>query len=382
MNSIKLSIKIFLSYIIDLILKPSKIIGPNSILLLRIDAIGDYVVFRNFIEVLSKSKKYTNYKITMVGNVAWKSLAEEFDSEFVEQFIWIDTVRFTREPFYRYQMLNKITSKGYSFVINSTYSRYFLLDDAIVKNTFADKKIGSIGDLSNLKQWQKNISDKYYHQLIPAKNDIIFEFYRHKEFFSTLLEENINLDRPEIQLKKKELSIPNIESKYAILFIGASKHFRKWPIEKFVKIGEYLKNKYGYSIVLCGAPSDLNDSTKFKNLAAYKYVDLVGKTSLIDLMYIIKNGNLMITNETSAPHFAVALKMKNIFVIYNGNHFKRFTPYPPEICDSYYPVYHPEIEKDLEKYKYISNSYGYESQLDIGQISTTQVKKKLLELLH
>ena len=46
----------------------------NSLLLFRVDAIGDFILFRNFIEVLSQSRKYSNFDITLLGNVLWKDL--------------------------------------------------------------------------------------------------------------------------------------------------------------------------------------------------------------------------------------------------------------------------------------------------------------------
>ncbi len=85
----------------------------------------------------------------------------------------------------------------------------------------------------------------------------------------------------------------------------------------------------------------------------------------------------MIANETSAPHFAIALEMTNVFVISNGNHYGRFTPYPKEISKNYHVIYHPVIEKDLEDYKKLSTSYGFGSSVDINEISAQSVIKKL-----
>ncbi len=209
----------------------------------------------------------------------------------------------------------------------------------------------------------------------------MFEFYRNKEFFENLLEVKLNIAKPHIFLKSKKLKF-ELPKKYAILFIGGSSRFRKWNIESFAKVGKYLKNNYGYEIVLCGAPSDSKDAIEFAKYFKDDYVDLVGKTSLVDLLYIIYNGNLMIANETSAPHFAVALEMINIFVLYNGNHYGRFTPYPKEIISNYYPIYHPEIEKDFDNYRVLSNRYGYSSKLDINEITPKMVIKKIDKVLN
>ena len=368
-------LKLIIYYIVSLLVFSSKEIKPKSILLIRLDAIGDYVLFRNFIKVLKEGEKYKDYKITLLGNSAWKSLSEELDCEYVNEFIWLDRNKFSKDFVYRYKKLKEITACGYEVVLSPVYSREFFVGDNIVKLVNANEKIGSIGDTSNIRVWQKNISDKYYTKLVSAKDELMFEFSRNKEFFENLLEIKVNIKKPTILLKEKKLSF-ELPQKYAILFIGASSSFRKWNIERFARVGEYLKEKHGYEIVLCGAPSDSEDATKFKNNFMGEYIDLVGKTSLVDLLYVIYNGNIIIANETSAPHFAVALEMTNIFVIYNGNHYGRFTPYPKDVSENYHVIYHPKIEKDLDDYEKLSNSYGFGSSLDINEISTSNFIKK------
>ena len=223
-------------------------------------------------------------------------------------------------------------------------------------------------------------TDKYYDILVPAKDELMFEFDRNREFFENILDAKLDIKKPHIDLNPKKLSF-KLPEKYAILFIGASASFRKWNIEGFPKIGEYLKVEHGYEIVLCGALSDVEDALRFKEYFDGSYIDLVGKTSLLELLHVIYNGNLMIANETSAPHFAVALEMTNVFVISNGNHYGRFTPYPKEVSENYHVIYHPEIEKDLDDYKKLSNNYGFGSDLDINEISFDMVKYKIDETL-
>jgi len=379
-SKLKTLIKFIIYYFIKLNIVPAKEIVPKSILLVRLDAIGDYVLFRNFIKVLKESEKYKDYKITLLGNSAWKSLSEELDAEYVNDFIWLDRNKFNKDFVYRYKKLKEIMACGYEVVLSPVYSREFFFGDAIVKLVHANEKIGSIGDTSNIQIWQKKISDSYYTKLISAKDEPIFEFSRNKEFFENFLHVRLDIKKPHIDLKSKKLPF-KLPQKYAILFIGASSSFRKWNIERFARVGEYLKEKHGYEIVLCGAPSDSEDATKFKNNFMGEYIDLVGKTSLVDLLYVIYNGNIIIANETSAPHFAVALEMTNIFVIYNGNHYGRFTPYPKDVSENYHVIYHPKIEKDLDDYEKLSNSYGFGSDLNIDDITKEMVIGKINSII-
>lgn len=343
----------------------------KSILIIRLDAIGDYILFRNFIELLKNSYEYHDYKITLLGNSTWQSLATELDSEYIDEFIWIDINKFhSRNLCYRLKKLKQIISKHYEIMLHPVYSRFFWVEENIIKFISADKKIGSVGNLSNITIQEKIISDGYYTSLIESKNDIIFEFYRNKEFFEKVLKTEFSIKKPFINLKEKNYF--NFTESYALLFIGASTKFRKWSILNFVKVAEYLRN-LGLKIVLCGGINEKEDAYQFQSSFTYDYIDLVGRTSLVDMLYIIKGSKIVVSNETSIPHFAVALNIKNIFVIYNGNHFGRFVPYPQEITNDYHVIYHPEIEKDLDNYKAISNNHEYTNYLDINDISYCKV---------
>jgi len=374
-------IRIFVYGVVDFFIHSQNTARNKTLLLIRLDAIGDYVLFRNFIEILQKSTKYKDYKITLLGNIVWKELAVALDSEYIDTFIWLDRKKFEKNLFYRYKKLKEINAHGYEIILNPVYSREFYYGDWITRIVYAKEKIASMSDLSNIKIWQKCISNKYYTQLISARQDILFEFYRNREFIEQLLNEQIDVKRPSINITKIRTDI-TLPTNYAILFLGASASYRKWSIPNFVKVAEYLQSNYQMNIVLAGGRMDIDDAKEFKLL--YKgenLYDFVGKTNLIELLKIIHNGNFMVTNETSAPHFSIALETTETLVIFNGNHFGRFTPYPKEISKIYHVVYHPEIEKDLVNYQYVSNSYGFKSQLNISEISVKSVIKKIDEVL-
>jgi len=386
MKVIKLILQFFLLELINvavLVQKSNNKISDRSILIIRLDAIGDYILFRNFIKILKENVKYRDYKVTLVGNIRCMELAQYLDSDYVDKFILIDPVKFHKNLIYRYIELRKITSLGSEIVINPVWSRTYDMD-CVVKVINAKEKIGFKGDLSNINPLIKRISDRYYTYLIDGENNIIFEFYRNKEFFEKLLGYEIKIKKPHIENKKntsqrvKELKDLN----YCVLFIGASADFRKWGIENFAKVAEYLKQNYNYEIILCGGVEDVEKTIDFEKIYGRDYRNLVGKTSLIDMIEILSVAKLVITTETFTHHLAVALNVKKIIVISNGNHFGRFVPYPKEIWENHYTVFNPEIEKDLIKYEKLSNRYGYGSNLDINEITADRVIKEIDKILY
>jgi len=89
---------------------------------------------------------------------------------------------------------------------------------------------------------------------------------------------------------------------------------------------------------------------------------------------VFSNSKLILSNETCAPHCAVALDVENLFVISNGNHYGRFVPYPKSITENYHTIFHPKIDHNQDNDDYLQSMYGSGSDLDINEISEQRVK--------
>jgi len=379
---IKKCLKYLFFKIIDFfVIKENRRIQPNTLLLVRLDAIGDYVLFRNFIEILKRSNKYKKYKITLCGNIAWKDLTENYDKNFIDNFIWIDRRKFIRNPIYRFKKLRHISRYGFKVAIQPTYSREFYYGDTIIKASGAKERIGSEGDLSNITKWQKKISDKYYTILVPATEESIFEFFRNKEFFEYILEEKIKLNRPNFKINKEAVKI-SIYNPYIVIFPGAGAKYRRWQSHKFAEVANYIYKKYRCNIVIAGSKTDriLAEDIKKKS-ENINIINLTGKITLTQLVHIIKNAKILISNETVAVHIAAAVGTKTI-CISTGFRFGRFDPYPEEIFNKIIYVYPDVIQKRIYDYKYLIEKYRYSLPLStIDTIPVYKVKESISNLM-
>jgi hypothetical protein len=77
-------------------------LSPNTLpgkrlLIIRLDDIGDYLLFRNSLNIYKKSPKWAGYKITLLGNQAWKSLYEHLDEGATDSNIWVNKNNFFKE---------------------------------------------------------------------------------------------------------------------------------------------------------------------------------------------------------------------------------------------------------------------------------------------
>jgi ADP-heptose:LPS heptosyltransferase len=371
--------KAIVYYLVDSLVRSNSPRPPDTLLLIRTDAIGDYVLFRNFIEITKKSEKYKHYRITLVGNIAWKELSIEFDDQFVDEFIWVDISKFKKNLCYRYSTLKRVTGTGYDVLINSMYSREFYTSETITKHVSANTKIASAGDTSNLSLSQKRICDQFYDDLVPVKRATMFEFYRNRDFFQTMLNENMEIEKPVIRLAEKKMNI-GLPDSFTTLFIGGSTIKKKWSAQNFAKVAHHLKHVRGEEIVLCGGPADRVIANEFSNHFPGHYLDLVGKTSMVELLYVLERAALIVSNDTVAPHFAASLGKANILVLYSGVHAGRFIPYPQAIVSNFKVVYHPEIAENLLEYTKISNSAGYVNNFDINEIDTRDVIREVTNI--
>ncbi|MEJ2617263.1 MAG: hypothetical protein P8Z35_20095, partial [Ignavibacteriaceae bacterium] len=230
---------------------------PGSILIIRLDAIGDYVLFRNFIKILKESTKYKNYKITLCGNIAWKELAENLDKDVVENFIWINRKNFYGNLIYKYRILKQIHNSGFEIAVETTYSREILFGDEIIKVSGAVERIGNTGSLDKHAKWKRNLfSDKWYTKLIRSKENNLFEFYRNKEFFSNILETNTEIKKPSIDVSDIYFTKLS-DKKYIVLFPGGSSQKRRWDINNFLEIARYILDNSDYYIIIDGSKKEI-----------------------------------------------------------------------------------------------------------------------------
>ncbi|HOD40606.1 MAG TPA: hypothetical protein PKL57_08610, partial [Candidatus Wallbacteria bacterium] len=142
---------------------------PKSLMIVKLDGIGDYVLFRNFIEILRKDERYKGYKFTLCASLAVKSLACETERDTIDEFIWVDNKRFYSNYFYRFRVLRDILRKGFEIVIHPTYSREYIADK-IVKASKAPVRIGNAGDSVNVAAGLKAEFDGYYTGLVNTES--------------------------------------------------------------------------------------------------------------------------------------------------------------------------------------------------------------------
>ncbi len=385
MNIYFIKVRNFFHYIIfviiDLILHFRKIKVKNkTLLIIRLDAIGDYILIRNYFRLFREDEKYQHSKITLCGNSIWKDIAEEMDKDVFNEFIWMDRKKFRSNIIYKYRFLKNINKRGFETVIDTTYSRELLFGDSIVRASRAINRIGCTGSLDSYASWKRKLlTDSYYTILFPSSKENLFEFERNREFFSYLFNKKVDLIKPELNPEKIN---PYINyGNYVVIFPGAQNDYRKWSSVNYREVSSFLLMESDFKIIVAGAESDYEAAQEIlADLSSERTINMAGKTNLLQFIKLIADSKFVISNDSVAVHIAAATNVPFI-CISNGNHFGRFHPYPANIFDKGNYIYPEEIMNNLDRPEMLSREYRFSSDLDINSISAEQIKKMIKKIL-
>jgi ADP-heptose:LPS heptosyltransferase len=344
--------------------KKSSEIKKKTLLLLRLDSIGDYILFRNYIELLKTSGPYKDYSITLCGNSWWKELSENLDNKFIDEFMWVDYKSMLNLE-YKSKIIKSIHQKGFEVLIHPTYSRDFIGDE-IVKWSGAKERIGYDGDLVNLSLEQKEWNNKHYTKLIPSTEIFEFEFFRNQYFFEQILANKIQLQKPII-------NYPKVLENRVVIFPGAKDDFRRWSPKKFAELCDRLKSDFpNAEFTICGSVSDVGLAKEIIMQSNTVFTDYSGKLNLVELLQVIATAELVISNDSGPFHIAVALG-KRVVCLSNGNNYGRFTPYPESMEVSAEVIYPEELLKFTTEKERLNRFYKHGSVLDINSIEVLDV---------
>lgn len=300
--------------------KPAK-----RILIIKTDAIGDYILFRNFLEEVKTANQYQDYQIDLVGNALWQDLALLYDNMYVSNFFFIRTDILYYQPLNVLKLGWKLFRQNYALVLQPSFTRTFI-NDGFAALTLSKQKVGFKGDLEAIAPKIKKKTDRFYTQLIDLPLSTNFEFERTRFFFETVLQKKINLKAPSLPVRTSTQN-------YIAFCLGAGNHKRSWEARKFLELSDLILQNTTYHIHLLGGPDAAADASFIvKNLVSPRVKNFVQKTTIPEFINAIANAALVICNETSAAHIASACAKKAVSIL-GGGHFERFAPYPTHLIN-------------------------------------------------
>ncbi len=310
-----------------------KISERQKVLIIRLDNIGDFILWLDSFRAYSQIFPPDEYDVTVLGNSVWEELARVNLS--VKEFLFINPNRFCSNLAYRWEIFKQLRKNAFDVVVQARFSKRFALEDAIIRLCGAYQRIGFESHSGSLRQLEERRSRRWYSHLITTSLGDVHELQRNGEFVLSLGgAKDFKISTPKLHISKQQdeeakaiIAEDGIPSDYYVLFIGAAEAGKRWPTDRYIDIGKLLYKRYGWFGVICGGPEDADAGKIILREADVPMRNLAGRTSLNVLAAVIKHAKLLVTNDTLAVHMAAALSIPCVCIL-GGGHFGRFLPYP------------------------------------------------------
>ena len=308
---------------------------PDRVLIVRLDNIGDFVVWLDAAKALTEHYREQGKHVTLLANAVWKNWAS--DLGIFDEVVALEEHRFRRDPSYRYRMARLIRALRYGTAVQTSYTRMLEGGDSLMRLSGATHRLGHEGTFPQGFAKNRSIGDRWYTQLIPIDSALSGEMRTNAAFVRALtgksyrakvvvLQDQLSLELPH------EFSALMAGQPYFVLFPGASFAGRLWPAERYVELASRIYEITGWVGLICGGRSESLQAARMWQTAKSPLFNWVERTDLTQLAAVLAHAKLLIGNETSAVHIAAGVGTPSVCIL-GGGHYGRFVPYDVEVSD-------------------------------------------------
>ncbi|MGX5201229.1 glycosyltransferase family 9 protein [Aliikangiella sp. IMCC44632] len=294
-------------------LPQTKIDQPKSICILRLSAIGD--VCHAVASVQAIQKRWPQVKITwIIGKV---------ELMLVDGLSGVEFIVFDKKAGLRgyLDLAKRLQGREFDILLHMQVALRASLATLCIR---AKEKWGF--DSARAKEGQWLFTNR---QVMPQKSAHVAEGFL--AFAQAVgvdaqyqLSWNMPIEKSTLEWFKQQVSLT---SPYFVIAPAASKAQRNWLPESYAAIAQMARDR-GMQVVICGGPTDME-----KKLAAdiiqnvqSDCINLVGKTTLKQLLVVIKNAHLVLAPDTGPAHMAVTVNTP-VIGLYAHSNPRRTGPY-------------------------------------------------------
>ncbi len=272
---------------------PKKSRSINTILLVKLDEIGDMIYTFHCIEALAE--QYPDAEITV--------LCKPMNSALVAQTGVVKTI----------------------------------VNDIVDLQKKYDLQVDFRGNWSTFKKALFGGCRYYYDRgSIRLRNKFdsgqVHELYTNQDTIKDLFPEDYTWIKPKLHPTTED--VQNVErllvdhdlKHYIVMHCGAREEIRRWPVERFAELISMLYQTYDLKTILIGAPNEVELVDSVCKLTSHAF-SFAGKTNLMELGVLMRKSRLFVGNESGPLHFAV-IEQKPLVALFG-----------PGVKDVFYPLY-------------------------------------------
>lgn len=299
----------------------------RGVAVVRTDNVGDFFVWLNAASRLRHH--YAGQKITLFASELTSSYARTLP--YWDEVVEIPREKFNSSVWQRWKSMLRIRLGRYAIAINPVWYRR-QDGDSLIRASAASTRVGwdHVFELF-VTPAQKKKADLGYTRLLQSSTDEHgSEIERNSEFLDLLTGTNVppTIAAP-VETTGDRHDVLGGRS-YCLLFPGASWFGRRWPAENFAEIGSRIRAEFGWDIVLCGSQDERQICNVIEERIGEGVHNLAGQTTLLELVELVRQAKILVSNETSAVHIAPIVDTPSVCIT-GGGHYGYFVPYPDSV---------------------------------------------------
>ncbi len=305
----------------------------NRILILRLDAIGDFVLFSGALPHLRKM--FPQDEITLALHSAVAPIAEQ--CPYVDNILPIDRARFRSDIEYTHNLTASVRGK-FDVAINTMYTRTEVSDN-IIARTHAPQKIGFECTDKDGAEGRRLQDQIVYTDLIRSSAEWIYEIERYAQLLGQLgIVVSADKVRPELWIQKTERERAEAllkrealqEKKFMIVCPGAGFATKLWSSESFARTADAIAERHGMKVVFIGSTDDRDLVDSIRSQMTHPAITLAGQLGLREFAALTSYAGLYVGLDTAGFHLAWTSGIPTVG-IFGGGHFGRFIPSMPNV---------------------------------------------------
>jgi ADP-heptose:LPS heptosyltransferase len=269
--------------------------------------------------------------LLVCSNVA-HSVAEAYLKP--DRIIALDRGRMRRDPWYRVRNVRAVARAAVRAAIQPAYNREHMIEDALVRASRAQERIGSSGAPMFMTARERTRGDLWYTRLIDEPPDPMHDAERNAAFAAALTGSPPPRLMPRLAHQPRYPDAP--AGGYIVVAGEASEALKSWPSERFTEASLAIAARTGLAVVLVG-------ETKLSRRQADSVVvdlsgltDMLGLTDMHGLISILAHARIVLCNDSAPAHLAAALGVP-VVAVGGGGMPGRYLPYPASGPDNTQP---------------------------------------------
>ncbi len=298
----------------------------RGLVVVRMDGIGDMVMFRRALDHYPALFGVERADITVLGCRSWQSLAPVAFAGFRVKAI--DEHAFEKKWLYRLKVALWVRRQGFRVAVCDMYMRKVMTADSLVWMSRAPERVVAAPFVTDRTRREYAWYLDRATRVIDTGPYPTHEGLRHFTFLSAVAGRAVPPEIPALPWRDQAPRLP-AGGPYVVMNFGSNEPGRRWPFANFLALARRCLEA-GFRVVFVGAGQEAFAKPDIAGLDRPGAVDTIGQLTLPELMDVLAHAACVVTNDTGPGHLALGLGTPTVLIA-GGGHYGSFVPYPEAI---------------------------------------------------